>query len=102
MERCELRTLLTGYCDLEGKEVSVSGWARTVRDSKTIGFIELNDGSSFKCVQIVFEEGKVDNFKEIAKLGGGSFHPRLSPSEKEAQRGVSPFHRPSASPHKSF
>ena len=72
MERCELRTLLTGYCDLEGKEVSVSGWARTVRDSKTIGFIELNDGSSFKCVQIVFEEGKVDNFKEIAKLNVGA------------------------------
>ena len=50
----------------------MSGWARTVRDSKTIGFIELNDGSSFKCVQIVFEDGKVDNFKEIAKLNVGS------------------------------
>ena len=72
MERCELCTLLRGFEDFDGKEVTVSGWARTVRDSKTIGFIELNDGSSFKCVQIVFEDGKVDNFKEIAKLNVGS------------------------------
>ncbi len=72
MERCELCNLLRGFEDFDGKEVTVSGWARTVRDSKTIGFIELNDGSSFKCVQIVFEDGKVDNFKEIAKLNVGS------------------------------
>ena len=72
MERCELCTLLRGFENFDGKEVTVSGWARTVRDSKTIGFIELNDGSSFKCVQIVFEDGKVDNFKEIAKLNVGS------------------------------
>ena len=72
MERCELRNLLRGFENFDGKEVTVSGWARTVRDSKTIGFIELNDGSSFKCVQIVFEDGKVDNFKEIAKLNVGS------------------------------
>ena len=72
MERCELCTLLCGFENFDGKEVTVSGWARTVRDSKTIGFIELNDGSSFKCVQIVFEDGKVDNFKEIAKLNVGS------------------------------
>ena len=72
MERCELCNLLRGFENFDGKEVTVSGWARTVRDSKTIGFIELNDGSSFKCVQIVFEDGKVDNFKEIAKLNVGS------------------------------
>ena len=72
MERCELCNLLRGFEDFDGKEVTVSGWARTVRDSKTIGFIELNDGSSFKRVQIVFEDGKVDNFKEIAKLNVGS------------------------------
>lgn len=72
MERCELCNLLRRFENFDGKEVTVSGWARTVRDSKTIGFIELNDGSSFKCVQIVFEDGKVDNFKEIAKLNVGS------------------------------
>ena len=52
--------------------VTVAGWVRTVRDSKTIGFIELNDGSAFRSLQIVFEEGKIDNFKEIAKLNVGS------------------------------
>lgn len=53
-------------------QVSVKGWVRTVRDSKTFGFIELNDGSFFKNLQIVFEEGKIDNFKEAAKLSVGS------------------------------
>lgn len=52
--------------------VKISGWVRTVRDSKTFGFIEMNDGSFFKNVQVVFEEGKLDNFKEIARLTVGS------------------------------
>ncbi len=72
MERIELARLFDRYEELADTAVTVSGWARTVRDSKSIGFMELNDGSCFKCVQIVFEEGKVDNFKEIAKLNVGS------------------------------
>jgi asparaginyl-tRNA synthetase len=72
MERIELSRLYADYEALSGAEVAVSGWARTVRDSKTIGFMELNDGSCFKSVQIVFEDGKIDNFKEIAKLNVGS------------------------------
>ncbi|ODG92284.1 MULTISPECIES: asparagine--tRNA ligase [Bacillaceae] len=47
--------------------VQISGWIRTLRDSKTIGFMELNDGTFFKSVQIVFEDN-LDNFKEITKL----------------------------------
>lgn len=54
------------------KNVSVAGWVRTVRDSKTFGFIELNDGSFFKNLQVVFEEGKIENFKEVTKLTVGS------------------------------
>jgi len=54
------------------KTVQISGWIRTLRDSKVIGFIELNDGTFFKNLQIVFEEGMIDNFKEIAKLNVGS------------------------------
>jgi asparaginyl-tRNA synthetase len=49
------------------QKVQLSGWIRTVRDSKTFGFIELNDGSFFKGVQIVFDE-QLENFKEITKL----------------------------------
>ncbi len=49
------------------KEVKVSGWVRTVRDSKTFGFIEINDGSFFKNLQIVFDN-TLENFEEICKL----------------------------------
>ena len=61
---------------LGGKEVTVGGWARTIRDMKTFGFIELNDGSCFKNLQIVMEAGQLDNYKEIALLrdiGGLSY-----------------------------
>jgi asparaginyl-tRNA synthetase len=58
--------------DYYDKKISLSGWIRSNRDSKTFGFIELNDGSFFKNLQIVFEDEKLDNFKEIAKLGIGS------------------------------
>ena len=50
---------------------TVAGWVRTVRDSKTFGFIELNDGTFFKSMQVVFED-HLENFKDIAKLGVGS------------------------------
>ena len=49
------------------KEVNISGWVRTVRDSKTFGFIEINDGSFFKNLQIVFDN-TLENFEEICKL----------------------------------
>jgi len=54
------------------KRITVSGWIRSNRDSKTFGFIELNDGSFFKNLQIVFEEDKLSNFKEVARLGVGN------------------------------
>ena len=53
------------------KEVMVSGWVRTARSSKEFGFIELNDGSFFKSVQIVYDT-KLNNFSEVEKLSVGS------------------------------
>lgn len=47
--------------------VQVSGWVRTIRDSKNFGFIELNDGSFFKNIQVVFDTS-LSNFEEIRKL----------------------------------
>ncbi|QXM07267.1 asparagine--tRNA ligase [Crassaminicella indica] len=47
--------------------ITISGWVRTLRASKAFGFIEVNDGSFFKNLQVVFEEN-LDNFKEISKL----------------------------------
>ena len=49
------------------KEVILEGWVKTIRDSKTFGFIELNDGSFFKNVQVVITD-KLDNFEKVAKL----------------------------------
>ncbi|KRQ86702.1 Asparagine--tRNA ligase [Caloramator mitchellensis] len=63
----EVKELYRGWKDLVGKDVKVSGWIRTIRSSKSFGFIELNDGTFFKNLQIVFEE-KLENFKEIEKL----------------------------------
>ncbi|HYE11174.1 MAG TPA: asparagine--tRNA ligase, partial [Patescibacteria group bacterium] len=53
------------------KNILVSGWVKTERTSKNFGFIELNDGSFFKNLQVVFEEG-LENFNDIAKLSVGS------------------------------
>ncbi len=58
--------------EYKGRPVTVCGWIRTIRDSKTIGFIELNDGSFFKNLQIVFEESRLPNFREICSLNAGS------------------------------
>jgi len=53
-------------------ECTVSGWVRTVRDSKAFGFIELNDGTFFKNLQIVLEDGLTENFKDAVKITLGS------------------------------
>ena len=53
-------------------EVTVSGWVRTVRDSKAFGFIELNDGTYFKNLQIVLEDGLTEDFGNIVKTTLGS------------------------------
>ena len=72
MDRLVIKDLLAKGKKLEGKLVTVCGWAKTIRDSKVFGFIELNDGSCFKSLQIVFEQDKIDNFDEIAHLNVGS------------------------------
>lgn len=49
------------------QEIQLEGWIRTSRSSKAFGFIELNDGTFFKNIQVVYEEG-LENFKEVEKL----------------------------------
>ncbi len=53
---------------VDGATVTVEGWIRTNRSNNKIGFISMNDGSCFSCVQIVYEEEKLSNYAEIAKL----------------------------------
>ena len=72
MERIEITDFYNDVKKFANQAVTVCGWVRTIRDSKTIGFIELNDGSCFKGIQVVFEESKISNFSEIAKLNVGA------------------------------
>lgn len=53
-----------------GKNITVTGWIRTNRDSKTFGFIVLSDGTIFNTLQVVYDE-KLSNFSEISKLNVG-------------------------------
>ncbi len=67
-EFLEVKNLYRDKEEYVGKTVRVAGWMRTSRISKKFGFVELNDGSFFKNIQVVVDEAKVDNFKEISKL----------------------------------
>ncbi|OAA83009.1 asparagine--tRNA ligase [Clostridium ljungdahlii] len=67
MESTLIKSLYRETEKFVDKDVKISGWIRTLRDSKSFGFIELNDGSFFKNIQIVFDE-KLTNFKELTKL----------------------------------
>ena len=72
MKRDLIKGLYVNFENLSGQKVTVGGWARSIRDSKSFGFIDLNDGSSFKGVQVVFEREKIANYDEIAALNVGS------------------------------
>ena len=63
----EIKDLYRNKEEYIDKDVKVAGWIRTSRISKNFGFIELNDGSFFKNMQIVLDD-KLENFKEIGKL----------------------------------
>ena len=71
MKRIELRNLNKSFEKFKDKTITVCGWARTIRDSKNIAFIELNDGA-FKSVQIVVERAKISNYDAIVKENVGS------------------------------
>ena len=68
MQRIEIANLYKNLPQ-DGQAVTLCGWAKTIRDSKKIGFIELTDGSCFKSLQVVFQADKLENYTEIAKAG---------------------------------
>ncbi|MBP3501139.1 MAG: asparagine--tRNA ligase [Oscillospiraceae bacterium] len=72
MERMKIAAIFADQETLGGKEITVCGWARTIRDMKTFGFIELNDGSCFKNLQVVMSAEELDNYKEIASQNVGA------------------------------
>lgn len=71
MSSIMVKQLYRGTGEYLNKNIKVSGWVKTERTSKNFGFIELNDGSFFKNLQVVFEES-LENFNDIAKLSVGS------------------------------
>ncbi len=66
-----VRELFKSKEDYIGKEITVGGWIRSIRDSKTFGFIVLNDGTFFETLQVVYSD-KIANFEEVSKLNVGA------------------------------
>ncbi len=67
MNKLTIKTLFKNTDTYIGKAVIIEGWVKTLRDSKNFGFIEINDGSFFKNVQVVFDDN-LPNFNDICKL----------------------------------
>ena len=65
--KIDLRNLFKDYANLSSKEIEIDGWIKTSRTSKNFGFIELNDGTYFKNLQVVVEKDNVENFIEVSK-----------------------------------
>ena len=66
-----VKKLYKDYKNYKDKEVLISGWIKTLRNSKTFCFVELNDGTFFKNVQIVFDN-TIKNYNSLSKLGVGT------------------------------
>ena len=72
MKRQLIREIYANPESFGGKSVTVGGWVRNLRDSKAFGFIDLNDGSYFKSIQVVFERERVENYDAIAAQNVGA------------------------------
>ena len=72
MERITIASVFADAGELSGQVVTVMGWARTIRDMKSFSFIELNDGSCFKNLQVVMDANVLNNYKEIAGQNVGA------------------------------
>ena len=72
MKRNEIKDIYEKMDEYGGKSVVLGGWVRNLRDSKAFGFIDLNDGSCFKSVQVVFERENIENYDEIASQNVGA------------------------------
>ena len=72
MELTKIKELLDDKESFGGKKVTVGGWIRSIRDSKSVGFITLNDGSAFSPLQIVYTADGIEDYAAISKLSVGS------------------------------
>ena len=72
MEKMKIAAVYADGAQLDGQTITVCGWARTIRDMKTFGFAELNDGSCFRNLQVVMDANTLGNYKEIAAQNVGA------------------------------
>ena len=72
MEKTKIASLFADAGTLDGQTVTVCGWARTIRDMKSFGFVELNDGSCFRNLQVVMDANALTNYKEVAGQNVGA------------------------------
>ena len=72
MKRTEIKSIYDAPKKFADQQVKVSGWVRSARGGKSFGFLDLNDGTSFKGVQVVFDADKIANFDVVSKLNTGS------------------------------
>ncbi len=71
MQRITISQLYENSEKFSGKEITVCGWARSIRASNAFGFLSINDGSCFNCLQVVFDSEKLENYTEVAKQNVG-------------------------------
>ena len=71
MNKIDLVTLDKNLNEYQDKNVTIGGWIRSTRDNKSFGFIDLNDGTTFKGVQVVINDS-MENFGQVVKLNAGS------------------------------
>ncbi len=71
MELVNIRDIFRKQNEYIGKKITIGGWVRSLRDSKTFGFIVVNDGTFFEPIQVVFHDA-MDNFQEVTKLNVGA------------------------------
>ncbi len=71
MKHTDIKQLFSSPDGFVGNEVTVCGWVRTARDSKTVSFVEINDGTAFKNIQLVFDKEKTDeaSYREAMNVG---------------------------------
>ena len=72
MKRITIAKLQQDYHTQNGQTVTLAGWVRSIRDSKSFGFIDLNDGSAFAGVQVVFSQDRIENYAEIVRQNVGA------------------------------
>ena len=72
MNRTTIADIYANSGAMGGRQLTVAGWVRSLRDMKTFGFVTLNDGSCFNNLQVVMDRGTLANYDEIAKQNVGA------------------------------